>query len=487
MADIPRVTIVVSPRERFSLSERALASIYEHTQTPFRLIYVSGGTPEVMRRSLEREAAKKGFELIHTSRFLAPNQARNLAIPRVDTEFIAFLDNDALVAPHWLEHLLKCADDTGAWVVGPLYMIHEFERATIHMAGGRLWPEEENGKRYLVDEQYLYDTPIAKADMRLSRRQCEYVEFHCMLVRTEVFERIGPLDGELYNLHEERDFCLAAAQAGGDVFIEPKAVVTYVPPPPCEWWDLPYFMLRWSEEWSVSSVRLFNRKWDITGIRHISDRSRVYEEGTVIGFSNAWRSRVAGMRFSNVASDPIGPGDQSLLMAALLASVDRQRFAMSVANAAGDPVVDMTDSPISEIIQRLAALEDPDFAYRGTLLPLRRQGRDEPVLLRVDELSRVDCDQLAPLSFMVLRQGEDRFQAWFAAPARSWRQLTKSPDADSSPASLAGCLLDLGDGIVETSHTGRMRLQSGQVGRMLSEAELTSAHGARVLANAEAY
>ena len=95
-----RVTIVVSPRERFSLSERALASIYEQTKSPFRLIYVTGRAPDRVRESLEREAVGKGFELIHTPNYLSPNQARNLAIPKVDTEYIVFLDNDALVAPH---------------------------------------------------------------------------------------------------------------------------------------------------------------------------------------------------------------------------------------------------------------------------------------------------------------------------------------------------------------------------------------------------
>jgi hypothetical protein len=33
----PQVTIVVSPRERFSYTKESLESIYEHTQIPFKL------------------------------------------------------------------------------------------------------------------------------------------------------------------------------------------------------------------------------------------------------------------------------------------------------------------------------------------------------------------------------------------------------------------------------------------------------------------
>lgn len=41
----PEVTIVVSPRERFSYTRESLESIYEHTKAPFKLVYVDGGSP----------------------------------------------------------------------------------------------------------------------------------------------------------------------------------------------------------------------------------------------------------------------------------------------------------------------------------------------------------------------------------------------------------------------------------------------------------
>ncbi|MGB3761496.1 MAG: glycosyltransferase family 2 protein, partial [Rivularia sp. (in: cyanobacteria)] len=34
----PQVTIIVSPRERFSYTRESLESIYENTQIPFKLI-----------------------------------------------------------------------------------------------------------------------------------------------------------------------------------------------------------------------------------------------------------------------------------------------------------------------------------------------------------------------------------------------------------------------------------------------------------------
>ncbi|MGH7835937.1 MAG: glycosyltransferase family 2 protein, partial [Candidatus Binatia bacterium] len=245
------MTIIVVPRERFSHSERSLRNLYENTTVPFDLVYVSAGAPERIRRYLETEAEGKKFRLLHADRYLSPNQARNLGLREASTRYVVFLDNDALVAPRWLEALVQCAEETGAWVVGPLYLYGEFERAVIHMAGGTLRLAEQQGKRLFIDEQYLFDTALAAAPVPLSRRRCDYAEFHCMLVRTEAFGRLGELDEKLLSLHEERDFCLAVGRAGGSVCIEPKAVVTFVPPPPCDWSDVPYFMMRWSDSWNI--------------------------------------------------------------------------------------------------------------------------------------------------------------------------------------------------------------------------------------------
>ena len=100
------VTVAVVPRERFSLTERALTNLYEHTTVPFNLLYVSAGAPNGVQKYLESASDQRGFRLIETPRCLSPNQARNLALGEVATKFVVFLDNDALVTPGWLERLI---------------------------------------------------------------------------------------------------------------------------------------------------------------------------------------------------------------------------------------------------------------------------------------------------------------------------------------------------------------------------------------------
>ena len=131
------VTVVVIPRERFSTSERSLTNLFAHTAQPFRLIYVSAGAPSAVQRYLEAASQEMQFRLITTG-YLSPNRARNVALREVTTEYVVFIDNDALVTPGWLDGLVRCAEETRAAIVGPLYLIGEIEHKQIHMAGGTL-------------------------------------------------------------------------------------------------------------------------------------------------------------------------------------------------------------------------------------------------------------------------------------------------------------------------------------------------------------
>lgn len=436
----PTVTIVVVPRERLSFIQRSLSTIFEQTSLPFNLIYVSGGLPVSVQRDLEAEALRKHFKFIHTENYLTPSQARNLALPYVATEYVVFLDNDALVTRGWLEALLKCARETGASIVGPLYLIGEFHRAIVHMAGGRLHLKEEAGNRILWDEQYMFDESLSEATMRLRRRSCDYMEFHCMLIRTDLFKRIGLMDEQLLSLHEERDICLSARAAGGSVFIEPRAIVTYVPPPPFEWWDIPYFMLRWSDLWTVESVRHFNKKWNIKEVRHVTDTKNAYEEGSVVGFARAWRRRVAGVSIlSGNSETPVDrPIDQAKLMVAVIQSFDREHF---------DLALTRNGCPFVEVVRSLspAALlsELPRFMHKaeaeGLNLLIRPLRRDPyaPTFLRFDDCTEADLHRWAAHAFLTLKTRTDSYQCWLALDTNDARSMAQLQGHSVKPAVMA--------------------------------------------------
>lgn len=262
MARTPHVAIVIVPRERFSYTQNSLESFFANTPGAFSLVYVDGGSPRYVRRYLEAASRERGFTLIRTPNYLSPNVARNMGLAHTpaSSEYVAFLDNDILFAPGWLEALVQCADETGAWAVGPLYFERGFD--TIHMAGGDLSTERQGGRLVYQERHRWPHQPVAALTKPLSRERVDVLEFHAFLVRRSAFARIGPFDEGMLSTRDGIDWCLTVARAGGAVFIEPRAAVSYMKPDSLRWSDLGFWSTRWSERWSTASLEHFARKWD---------------------------------------------------------------------------------------------------------------------------------------------------------------------------------------------------------------------------------
>ena len=263
-----KVTLVIVPRERFSYSRESLESIYQATKYPFSLVYIDGNSPREIKNYLAKQAESKKFKLIRTEYYLSPNQARNIGLQHVETEYIVFVDNDIHVAPGWLEKLVQCAEEESATVVCPLVCIGKNLHSKIHLAGGeaRIVLEIKNEKirRKVHEKHYFVNRYLDEVKEQLQRRPCEFAEFHCLLIRRDIFDTIGILDEKLLSTREHIDFSMSVTNAGGKIYCEPESVTTYVHDSGFKWSDLTYFMLRWSDAWEIASLEHFTHKWNLT-------------------------------------------------------------------------------------------------------------------------------------------------------------------------------------------------------------------------------
>jgi hypothetical protein len=259
----PQTTVVIGPREVFSNARPCLESVLTHTTVPYRLVYVDGGSPARQRAYLDAMARAHDFTLVRCDYFLSPNEGRNIGLDYVDTPFVVFLDDSAIVSAGWLERLEACAHETGARIVGPLVAqcIGDPECDELHDAGGDNRIVDEGSRRWHHETHEHVGESLAECGRRLQRHPTEQVEFHCMLVRADVFAELGPLDESLLSLHEHVDLCLAVRERGGEVWLEPSASVVSLIPPRLTRADRRYFLLRWSGAWNRATLEHFWEKW----------------------------------------------------------------------------------------------------------------------------------------------------------------------------------------------------------------------------------
>jgi len=277
-----RVTIVVTPRERFGVARESLESLFAHTDGPYELVYVDAGGPEALTRWIAGQAETRGFRHLRVEGMLTPNGARNAGLRAVRTPYVVFADNDVIFSEGWLRALCDCADESGADVVAPMTCEGPELHAVIHQVGGKYAEDRERffaappGERRIIDAMPHQGERLTELPA-FERTEIDACEFHCVLVRTDLFERIGELDERMLATKEHLDFCMTVNRAGGRVMLEPASLVTYLFPTrhhAMEPADFPYFLVRWSSDWQRRSLDHFRDKWGVCEDDYFRNRYR---------------------------------------------------------------------------------------------------------------------------------------------------------------------------------------------------------------------
>jgi len=127
MTVVKELTIAHVPRERYGATQRSVESILRHSRdVPHKLLILDADSPPSVAEYLRTTAASHAdAELLRFGFAMTPNELRNEAIRRLETPYIVFVDNDAVVTEGWLQPLMRAAKEHGAWVVGPTMLIGE--------------------------------------------------------------------------------------------------------------------------------------------------------------------------------------------------------------------------------------------------------------------------------------------------------------------------------------------------------------------------
>lgn len=246
------ITIIMTVRENYSFTAKTISSLIEHTTLPYRLIYLDYKTPE----SIKAEIAKfENVEIIEAVDSPYPTASRFATVGIIDTEYTVYLDNNILFSPLWLEKLIECMEEQpNAGIVGPIYL---WKKNKIHMFGGNI--RIENG--VFNEEHYLinYDMNIIP---KLRTRKCDYVEYHCLMIRTELLKQ-GVLDSKLLAAIEHVDLSLEAKKLGYETYITPESVITYENEIEVQPYEYDLFRQRWNANTVENDIKHFCKKWKV--------------------------------------------------------------------------------------------------------------------------------------------------------------------------------------------------------------------------------
>lgn len=252
-SQLPPADVVVCTYtdQRWTLLERAVASVQAQTVAPRKILLCVDHNPALLARCLDRWGSKAGRAgppvEVFANRFPGRlGSARNTAVERSSAEILAFLDDDAEADPTWLETLLRVYTETEAVAVG-----------------GAPLPNHQVARPGWFPHEFDWVFGCHYAGLPEARRPVRHLIGASMSVRADALRAVGGFHSDK---HDDMDLShrIAAAHGESAVLYEPKSVIYHYVHPERLTWN--YF---WRRCYSINrgKVRAFHDMGDAGNIR----------------------------------------------------------------------------------------------------------------------------------------------------------------------------------------------------------------------------
>jgi GT2 family glycosyltransferase/radical SAM superfamily enzyme YgiQ (UPF0313 family)/Tfp pilus assembly protein PilF len=211
-------SIIIPVFNNLSLTRQCLESISENTDAPHEIIVVDNGSSDGTREYLQGLEAAGWVRVITNRNNQGFAKASNQGAKAARGEYLVFLNNDTIVQPGWLPELVACArkdEQIGAVGAKLLYADDSIQHA------GVVFNEKK-----LVHHIYKYfnrDHPAVNKE-----REFQAVTAACMLIKKDLFFKIGAFSECYRNGLEDVDLCFTLREQGYKNIYNPRAVVYHL-------------------------------------------------------------------------------------------------------------------------------------------------------------------------------------------------------------------------------------------------------------------
>lgn len=212
----PRVAVIVLNWNRQEDTLATLESLAQVTGPGFETIIVDNGSTDGSVAAVRARFPE--MTVIETGENLGFAGGNNVGLRHArqrGADYALLLNNDVVVAPDFLSHLLQVIDaDPSIGVVGPMIYYHDAPDI-IWTAGGRI--DWTRGKSFMIGVDQRSD------DGDYKMREVDFVSGCALLVRVATLEKAGYLDPRFFMYYEETEWCVRIQRAGYRILHVPQA------------------------------------------------------------------------------------------------------------------------------------------------------------------------------------------------------------------------------------------------------------------------
>ncbi len=214
----PLVSVVVVNWNGKEYLEKCLPSLEKQTYPKFEVILVDNGSTDDSLNFIEKHYSNF-VKVIRNPENFGFSRGCNTGVQAAQGKYIAVLNNDTEVDPHWLEELVKVAEKDEKVGMCATKIYSYYDRKTIDCVGHLIYPDGLNrGRGRLEIDKGQYD----KEEEVFSPSGC------AALYRNKMLEEIGLFDETYFAYGEDIDLGIRGRLAGWKCVYVPSAVVYHM-------------------------------------------------------------------------------------------------------------------------------------------------------------------------------------------------------------------------------------------------------------------
>ncbi len=208
------IDIIIIHYGDLETTKRCLESV-EKCKDEYRSVILINNDAAIDLTKALRESKQR--TIINAGRNLGFAKAVNVGIKHAlnqSADYIVLLNNDASIEKKVLSTLASFLNDSKtAGIAGPVISFRQ---------NGKLL-FDYGGNIGSLTGRTTHDNRDSNNDKR--PKKADYVSGCCMMVKSEVIEKVGFFDEQFFMYYEDVDYCLRTREAGYDTWVVPEGLI----------------------------------------------------------------------------------------------------------------------------------------------------------------------------------------------------------------------------------------------------------------------
>ncbi|OGC50276.1 hypothetical protein A2716_03645 [candidate division WWE3 bacterium RIFCSPHIGHO2_01_FULL_40_23] len=192
------VTVLIVNYNGLGVVERCVRSVLSSSYSNLKVVVVDNNSSDGSLKVLKSFVNKhKNFSLTRLSENLGPAYARNFAMKKIKSKYVAFLDNDTLVKKDWLNEPIKRMEEDSSIGSCQCKLLIAYDRKRFDYIGD-----------YVSQFGFLVQKcATGEKDEGQYNREFEILSAKSagMVIRKEAFDKVGGFDDDYFIYVEETD------------------------------------------------------------------------------------------------------------------------------------------------------------------------------------------------------------------------------------------------------------------------------------------